>query len=189
MERYSENRERIISAARELAQELGYSAINMVAVATRSGVGRATLYRYFANKEHLYAAVILRWGQQFQERLERQELRGRSVGSRVAKALELLVEEARQNPNLIAAQVAGSVSGEPNVIALHGEISTLMPGILKVALKGHRAKNFNLTCRTLEHMTQGNFTLMNAGKLQPTEASRELVQVAEILLQDIWQKP
>ena len=66
-------RSAVIEAARALARGGGYAAVTMQGVAERSGVGRATLYRYFASKDHLLAEVVLAWGAvraAFEERVE-----------------------------------------------------------------------------------------------------------------------
>lgn len=49
--------ERLCRAAGELATEGGYHAVTMRRVAERAGVGLATVYRYFASKDHLIAEV------------------------------------------------------------------------------------------------------------------------------------
>lgn len=49
--------QRLCRAAGELAAEGGYAAVTMRGVAERAGVGLATVYRYFASKDHLIAEV------------------------------------------------------------------------------------------------------------------------------------
>jgi AcrR family transcriptional regulator len=50
----------ILEAAERLFLEQGYSATNMESVAREAGVGKATLYVYFAGKAELLRAVIAR---------------------------------------------------------------------------------------------------------------------------------
>ena len=50
------NRERVIAAAREVFAEQGIHAC-VPEVARRAGVGKATVYRSFATREHLVAAL------------------------------------------------------------------------------------------------------------------------------------
>jgi AcrR family transcriptional regulator len=50
------NRERVIRAAAEVFAEKGLEA-GVPEIATRAGVGKATVYRSFPSKEHLVAAV------------------------------------------------------------------------------------------------------------------------------------
>lgn len=53
----AENRRRLVSAAREVYREQGQSAA-LDAIATRAGVGNATLYRHFPNPDDLRTAVL-----------------------------------------------------------------------------------------------------------------------------------
>ncbi|MEJ3657044.1 helix-turn-helix domain-containing protein [Actinomycetes bacterium KLBMP 9759] len=52
------NRERILTAARELFAEAGIGGTSMNDVARRAGVGPGTLWRHFANQEELVAVVV-----------------------------------------------------------------------------------------------------------------------------------
>lgn len=48
----------LVQAAFELFAEQGYSTTRLEDVAARAGVSKATIYRYFENKEALFAAVV-----------------------------------------------------------------------------------------------------------------------------------
>src|SRR3569833_1547302 len=48
----------ILAAAVDLTREGGYDALAMDAVAARAGVGKATVYRYWPNKEMLMAEAV-----------------------------------------------------------------------------------------------------------------------------------
>lgn len=50
----------ILNAARELAQEIGYEAVTMDALAARADVSKPTLYAYFPNKEAIAVASVVR---------------------------------------------------------------------------------------------------------------------------------
>jgi AcrR family transcriptional regulator len=50
----------ILQAAIDLTREVGYDALAMDAVAARAGVGKATVYRYWPNKEMLMAEAVER---------------------------------------------------------------------------------------------------------------------------------
>jgi AcrR family transcriptional regulator len=56
--RQEARRARILGASAELARQGGYEAVQMRAVAERSGVALGTLYRYFPSKVHLLVAVM-----------------------------------------------------------------------------------------------------------------------------------
>ncbi|HEX7977959.1 MAG TPA: TetR/AcrR family transcriptional regulator [Gemmatimonadaceae bacterium] len=48
----------ILQAAIDLTREVGYDALAIEAVAARAGVGKATIYRYWPNKELLMAEAV-----------------------------------------------------------------------------------------------------------------------------------
>jgi len=52
-------REAMVRAAAELLAEGGPSAVTMEGVAARAGVGKPTLYRYFANRHELAMAALI----------------------------------------------------------------------------------------------------------------------------------
>jgi len=56
--RASPTRERLLVAARELIETGGYASASVVAIAERTGVAAATLYRHFPSKEELFIEVF-----------------------------------------------------------------------------------------------------------------------------------
>ena len=56
--RAREKRADILSAASRLFAERGFAQVSTAALAEEAGVSTATLYRYFADKESLFVAVI-----------------------------------------------------------------------------------------------------------------------------------
>lgn len=63
------NRARVVEAAAAVFAERGLDA-GVDEVAARAGVGKATVYRSFATKEHLFAAVAVQRMRWFEERAE-----------------------------------------------------------------------------------------------------------------------
>lgn len=54
-----EKRQLIFTAAREVINERGFDAAKMDDIAARAGVGKGTLYNFFASKEDLFLALVL----------------------------------------------------------------------------------------------------------------------------------
>src|ERR671928_1525492 len=63
------NYERVVSAAAEVLAQKGAEA-GVPEIAARAGVGKGTVYRCFATKEHLVAAVLADRLRAFAERAE-----------------------------------------------------------------------------------------------------------------------
>jgi AcrR family transcriptional regulator len=67
----SSRREDLLAAAATCFVNAGLRKTTMEDVAREAGAGKATLYRYFANKDALIDALLEREGQRFQRRLQR----------------------------------------------------------------------------------------------------------------------
>ena len=97
-------------AALELLEHGEYDQIQVRDVAQRADVALGTLYRYFASKEQLYAAVMRLWVDSFNRGLQRttlpaepsaalKELLRRSIAAFVAKPQFLRVEIVMEGSN------------------------------------------------------------------------------------------
>ena len=89
-------RQRIVRAALKALAASDYEQVKISEVARDSGVALGTLYRYFASKEHLFAAVFVEWQGALKKKLEREQPRGeteaerlRDVFHRMARAFQL----------------------------------------------------------------------------------------------------
>lgn len=67
----AESRRKILDCARELYVEFGLRKTSMDDVAKRAGIGRATLYRRYSDKDQLFQAVIFREVKQDLSRIEK----------------------------------------------------------------------------------------------------------------------
>ncbi len=105
----------VVRAALEMLEDGEYEAIQMRDVAKRANVAIGTLYRYFASKEHLYAAVMLLWVDSYNRGVRRRplpaapadalkELLRRSIAAFVAKPQFLRVELVMEGSNDIHAR-------------------------------------------------------------------------------------
>ena len=68
-ERKAESRRRILDSAREVFFRDGFMEANLDEVASRAGVAKGTLYRYFDSKAELYVAVLAEDGGVFERRM------------------------------------------------------------------------------------------------------------------------
>ncbi|WP_205699387.1 TetR/AcrR family transcriptional regulator [Conexibacter sp. SYSU D00693] len=84
------NREAVLAAAEAVFADHGLDA-GVPEVATRAGVGKATVYRSFPTKEHLVAAVVRARLARFEE-----ETRAALAGDDAAEALRALLARAAE---------------------------------------------------------------------------------------------
>ncbi len=64
-----EARERILDGAEACLAREGYSRVTMEAVAAEAKISRATLYRYFSNRDEVFSGVVLREFDRYLERI------------------------------------------------------------------------------------------------------------------------
>ncbi|MFD3746517.1 TetR/AcrR family transcriptional regulator [Nocardia sp. NPDC058633] len=114
--------ERIIDAAAELFAEHGVAAVGMADIAKAAGCSRATLYRYFDNRQAVRLAFVHRETRRIVAQLDERFRDIADPGERVIAAMLGAVAEVRANPLLIAwfrpadSGTAGRISQDSDVI-------------------------------------------------------------------------
>src|SRR3954469_16432421 len=96
-----ERRERIVRAAITLLEQGEYDAIQMRDVAREAGVALGTVYRYFTSKEHLYAAALLEWADNFPAREQSQRAGGRSDEAELRALMRRAVRAFERYPQMM----------------------------------------------------------------------------------------
>lgn len=93
--------ERILDAVRALVIDKGAGTVGMAEVAEAAGCSRATLYRYFDNRQTLYVAFAGREATQLIERVWRAHpLEGPDRAERLLDGLVATLAETRRTPHL-----------------------------------------------------------------------------------------
>ncbi|HEX2316247.1 MAG TPA: TetR/AcrR family transcriptional regulator [Thermomonospora sp.] len=109
-----ERRNRLVEAARELAERGGYPAVTMHDVADLAGVARATVYRYFATKDHLLTEVAAAWAHTVTDETTLLAT-GDTPAERLTGLLERIVEVAAAHRTLTSAIIQAVTSDDPSV--------------------------------------------------------------------------
>jgi AcrR family transcriptional regulator len=106
----SGTRERLLASARELIETGGYGSASVVAIAERTGVAAATLYRHFPSKEELFIEVFrdVCGGEERAMRAAADEA-GPGAVARLEAVLGTFARRALQNPRLAWALLAEPV--------------------------------------------------------------------------------
>ncbi|UYP19641.1 TetR family transcriptional regulator [Rhodococcus sp. Z13] len=100
---------RIIASARELAAEGGYDAVQMRAVADRSGVALGTVYRYFPSKNHLLVVALVLEFEAATERFTGGDIPGDGSAERIMNVLRAAVSRLAERPLLYDALVRAAM--------------------------------------------------------------------------------
>lgn len=119
-----ERRQRIVDAAGELLVADDFERIQIRDVAERSGVALGTVYRYFASKEHLYAAVLLDWSASDPVKHGAAPDPGLSPAERIRIRLHHSVDRFEEYPTYLRLQNLLRQSTDPIVCALFAEFSS-----------------------------------------------------------------
>lgn len=109
--------ERILSAAIALLAEGGtYESIQIRDVAERSGLALATVYRYFASKELLYAAALAAWSREFFQRVRtRRDGDAGTDPQRLCKIMRSTIRSIGKQPQMMMAWYVIEVSSDAGV--------------------------------------------------------------------------
>ena len=96
---HSSTRQRILAATAEVLGRNGTTRLSLSEVATRAGVSRPTLYRYFADKRELLD-VFATWERQLYERAIAQATADVPAGQRLDAALQVIVQYQLSYPGM-----------------------------------------------------------------------------------------
>jgi TetR/AcrR family transcriptional regulator, cholesterol catabolism regulator len=91
-------RQRIVRAALKAVAGSDYEQVKISEVARDSGVALGTLYRYFASKEHLLAAVFVEWNGALRKKLETQPLQGEAEADRLRDIFHRMIRAFQLQP-------------------------------------------------------------------------------------------
>lgn len=101
----SRREEEILAAATTLFAEQGYANADTQALADRLGVGKGTLYRYFASKRELFLAAVDRQVEQFHEAMQAAIAGVKDPLQRFARAVEMYLKLFADHPEFVELSV------------------------------------------------------------------------------------
>jgi AcrR family transcriptional regulator len=180
----SGRRDLVVAAATELAETGGYDAVVMKEVADRSGVALATIYRWFASKDHLLTEVLLVWGTQLSESLTADPPREGDAADRVAAALGRVIDVAGSRLLLASAVVEAVLSVERGQLDAQGDFHRLMTSWIDAALGEDEVAEREAVTEVLEHVCFSTIIGLATGRQSTADATAQLATAARLLLRD-----
>ncbi len=172
----------VVAAATELAETGGYDAVVMKEVADRSGVALATIYRWFASKDHLLTEVLLVWGTQLSDSLSADPPREGDAADRVAAALGRVIDVAGSRLLLAAAVVEAVLSVERGQLDAQGDFHRLMTSWIDAALGADDVAEREAVTEVLEHVCFSTIIGFATGRQDADYAKDQLASAARLLL-------
>lgn len=175
-------RERIVAAATRLAADGGYDAVMMKDVAARAGVSLATVYRYFASKDHLLAEALVEWGSALGRRLRQSPPRGATPGERMAGVFRRMARGVAEEPALGVALTRALLSCDPSAFANRSGLSAMMRDWIELALGDAPIPDREGVIAVLEHVCFSCMISFVQGHRSAREVGDELERTARLLL-------
>ncbi len=173
-----ETSEKILQIAASLFVKKGYTATSMREIAAEAGIGKATIYYHYPDKEAIARALIKRTVYEMQGALKIMEAED-DPRQRIKVAVTYSVEYLLESADIISV-VRREVTGSRDV--MQHEFKGFFQNYLKLLADGirtgidqgiFRAVNPADTARVLLSMIQGTFAMVYLGgeKFQSTEAA------------------
>ena len=117
-------RDRIVTAALRLLQQGEYDKIQMRDIAEEADVALGTVYRYFASKEHLFAAVMVVWSESLKFRVQRRPLTGASPGELLDDLMGRVLTAFERLPQFLRLNIVLEGTPDPYARELFADFST-----------------------------------------------------------------
>lgn len=156
----------VLRSVIRLVSEREASAVSMKDVAADSGVALGTIYRFFASKEHMFAAALVRWAEPIESR----------VSPVVDDVSEHLIDTVRRGTrayqrekNLLAINVQSSVSSDPYVSEVINEFRRSIRKTLSRSLQDVPADDANMLVDLVMAIWQDLLTHWYIGRRSMTD--------------------
>jgi AcrR family transcriptional regulator len=180
----SARRSRAVAAAREIAAEGGYDALTMHEVARRSGVSRATLYRYFTSKDQLLVEVSLQFNDELRADLEQHPPQGGSVAERLTEVFSRVLEAVAQQPRLTAATLRALFADDPVVRDLAPEVRRFGGAFVDAGLRGVAVPHGDELARVLGPLSLAMVIRIGSGHCTLAEAIDEIRCAVSLMVRE-----
>jgi AcrR family transcriptional regulator len=145
-------RERVVTAAMDLASSGGYDAVQMRDVAATAHVALGTIYRYFSSKDHLLAATLVEWTRDLQRRVTQRPARGDTAVDRVIDIVGRATRTMERQPTLTAALMTAMSAPDPAIKPCQQEVGDLMFEVMATAMPEIDEDLRRDVCKVLTHV-------------------------------------
>lgn len=182
-ERQAERRRRVIHAGVMLASEGGYDAVQMREVAARADVALGTIYHYFSSKDHLLAAALNDWIDQFASQVAQRPARGNTDRERVLDLLGRFTDAMSADRALSAAVVSGFVTASDEIVSIQHQLHQSWSAAVASAFGSDlSAARRDRIIRVIEHVWFSGLIGWVMGWMPLEQAIDELHSAVDLLL-------
>ncbi len=167
-------RAQIIDAAMKLVAERGLMHVSMSAVARRAGIGRATLYNYFPDVEHMLAAHVVDEVTAFHEALAIELAAIASPGRRLEHYLDRIITYFASREHATSVEGTGAMAPDQNgevieaFLRLHVELREILAAGVRSRVF-RRDLDPDLTAQLVNGLIGGTRTMLIQRRADPDE--------------------
>lgn len=174
-------RRRIVVAALHLLEDRPYEKIQMRDVAEAAEVALGTVYRYFASKEHLFAAVLMEWSDMLQNRVQRRPLVGATPGERLDDMMTRVLNSFERWPQFFG--VVMHLESTPDVYAReeYSRFGQKTTGTWKEALAGLDADDADAIMSVMAAVLSAVVRSWTLGLIPMAEARRRMTRSIDLI--------
>ena len=129
-------RQRIVRAALRALANSDYDQVRISEVARDSGVALGTLYRYFASKEHLFAAVFVEWQAALKKKLEKEPPRGGTEAERLRDVFHRTIRAFQLQPQFYRVVMILNATTDAYAADLYQSVSSQFQDTVQTAFPG-----------------------------------------------------
>jgi AcrR family transcriptional regulator len=129
-------RQRIVRAALKALAGSDYEQVKISEVARDSGVALGTLYRYFASKEHLLAAVFVEWHGALKKKLEKEPLPGTAEADRLRDIFHRMIRAFQLQPQFYRVMMMLAATTDAYAADLYQSLETQARDTVRLAFDG-----------------------------------------------------
>ncbi|MGZ4676282.1 MAG: TetR/AcrR family transcriptional regulator [Acidimicrobiia bacterium] len=175
-------RERMVSAAVELATIGGYDAVQMRDVASRAEVALGTLYRHYPSKDHLLLAALTEEATRLRERIAQRPPDGLDAADRTADVLRRASRALSRRPELTAALVTALTAPEPDTAEVKHDVERVLHDIITSAVDGAAVPDPDGVVRTLGYVWLAVLSAWVGGTIDADHMATDLGTAARLIL-------
>ncbi len=180
-----ERRDRIVRAAISLLEHGGeYDAIQMRDVAREAGVALGTVYRYFTSKEHLYAAALLEWADNFPAGEQSKRAGGRSDEAQLRALMRRAVRAFERYPQMMRVEIVIESSPDPNARALFDQFAARNVGTLTSSLSSTDPDTAAAIVETVNSVLATRLRSWALGRITVGDVDRSVQKTLDLIFAD-----
>jgi TetR/AcrR family transcriptional regulator, cholesterol catabolism regulator len=129
-------RQRIVRTALRALAGSDYDQVKISEVARDSGVALGTLYRYFASKEHLFAAVFMEWEGALKNKLEKEPPHGDTEADRLRDVFGRTIRAFQLQPQFYRVVMMLTATTDTYAADLYQSVSSQFRDTVRTAFSG-----------------------------------------------------